>query len=229
MPVYTPPLRDMQFVMHEVLKVGDLSHEARRFRTILWSFEKNIELLFKGTGLAAEVDHAALAEALAEEAPADAPAAEETADTGAADQNLPVGPPMTAGEKDALRVAVNACWNVGALSMEALRTTITAHLSPHFTAAWARDRMRNRILDAIQGAQIKLVFLDACRNNPFPPDAMLKATPDAAPVPVSASGLSLGSRGAALLADFSDAPGERGQSGQGLQAPAGCRCSAAPR
>ncbi|WP_374331412.1 hypothetical protein [Aestuariivirga sp.] len=45
----------------EVEKVGDLSHEARRFRTILWSFEKNIELLFKGTGLAAEVDHAALA------------------------------------------------------------------------------------------------------------------------------------------------------------------------
>jgi hypothetical protein len=47
----------------EVLKVGDLSHEARRFRTILWSFEKNIDLLFKGTGLAAEVDHAALATA----------------------------------------------------------------------------------------------------------------------------------------------------------------------
>jgi len=47
----------------EVGKVGDLAHEARRFRTILWSFEKNIELLFKGTGLAAEVDHAALAEA----------------------------------------------------------------------------------------------------------------------------------------------------------------------
>ena len=47
----------------EVEKVGDLSHEARRFRTILWSFEKNIELLFKGTGLAAEVDHAALASA----------------------------------------------------------------------------------------------------------------------------------------------------------------------
>jgi hypothetical protein len=51
------PLKD------EVEKVSDLSHEARRFRTILWSFEKNIELLFKGTGLAAEVDHAALAEA----------------------------------------------------------------------------------------------------------------------------------------------------------------------
>ena len=47
----------------EVLKVDDLSHEARRFRTILWTFEKNIDLLFKDTGLAAEVDHAALAEA----------------------------------------------------------------------------------------------------------------------------------------------------------------------
>lgn len=49
------PLKD------EVQKVGDLAHEARRFRTILWSFEKNIDLLFKGTGLAAEVDHEALA------------------------------------------------------------------------------------------------------------------------------------------------------------------------
>lgn len=71
---------------------------------------------------------AALAEALAEEAPAEEPAAE-TADTGASDPSLPVGPPMTAGEKDALRVAVNACWNVGALSMEALRTTVTVGFS----------------------------------------------------------------------------------------------------
>ncbi len=47
----------------EVLKVDDLSHEARRFRTILWSFEKNLELLFKDTGLSARVDHAALANA----------------------------------------------------------------------------------------------------------------------------------------------------------------------
>ncbi|MCB1379091.1 MAG: hypothetical protein KDK89_12090 [Alphaproteobacteria bacterium] len=47
----------------EVRKVDDLSHEARRFRTILWSFERNLELLFKDTGLVAAVDHAALAEA----------------------------------------------------------------------------------------------------------------------------------------------------------------------
>ena len=48
---------------NEVLKVDDLSHEARRFRTILWSFEKNLDLLFKDTGLAAEVNHERLAEA----------------------------------------------------------------------------------------------------------------------------------------------------------------------
>lgn len=65
---------------------------------------------------------AALAEALAEEeAATDAPAQ--------AQSDLPVGPPMTAGEQDALRVAVQACWNVGALSMEALRTTVTVAVS----------------------------------------------------------------------------------------------------
>ncbi|WP_415183505.1 cell envelope biogenesis protein TolA [Phaeovulum sp.] len=35
------------------------------------------------------------------------------------------GPPMTSGEKDALIVDVKACWNVGALSTEALRTVVT--------------------------------------------------------------------------------------------------------
>ena len=47
----------------EILGVGDLSHEARRFRTILWSFERNMELLFRDSGLQAEVDHTALAKA----------------------------------------------------------------------------------------------------------------------------------------------------------------------
>lgn len=56
----TPMLTPLK---QEVLKVDDLAHEARRFRTILWSFERNLELLFKDTGLAAQVDHAALAEA----------------------------------------------------------------------------------------------------------------------------------------------------------------------
>ncbi len=36
----------------------------------------------------------------------------------------PSGPPLTGGEKDALRVAVGNCWNVGSLSTEALGTTV---------------------------------------------------------------------------------------------------------
>jgi hypothetical protein len=47
----------------EVLQVEDLSHEARRFRTIVWSFQRNLELLFKDTGLSANVDPTALAAA----------------------------------------------------------------------------------------------------------------------------------------------------------------------
>lgn len=47
----------------EILEVDDLLHEARRFRTILWSFERNMDLLFKDTGLVTEVNHEALAEA----------------------------------------------------------------------------------------------------------------------------------------------------------------------
>ncbi|ARE39799.1 TolA protein [Rhodovulum sp. P5] len=34
------------------------------------------------------------------------------------------GPVLTAGERDALRIAVSRCWNVGALSSEALATTV---------------------------------------------------------------------------------------------------------
>ena len=39
------------------------------------------------------------------------------------------GPPMTSGERDALRVAVQQCWNVGSLSSEALRTTVVVAVS----------------------------------------------------------------------------------------------------
>jgi hypothetical protein len=83
-----------------------------------------------------------------EAAPAEQPAAEPTtdeaaindaltaaladanADNGATDggNTAPQGPPMTAGEKDGLRVAVEKCWNVGALSTEALRVTVTVNV-----------------------------------------------------------------------------------------------------
>lgn len=43
--------------------------------------------------------------------------------------DAPAGPPMTAGEKEGLRVAVQQCWNVGALSSSALETTVVVAVS----------------------------------------------------------------------------------------------------
>jgi hypothetical protein len=60
----------------------------------------------------------ALAEALAGDT------GEATAGTGRSAS----GPPITAGEKEGLVVAVRECWNVGALSSEALRTTVTIYV-----------------------------------------------------------------------------------------------------
>ncbi len=55
-------------------------------------------------------------------------AADSTGETGAR-STQPSGPPLTGGEKDALRVSVSNCWNVGALSSEALRTTVVVGVS----------------------------------------------------------------------------------------------------
>jgi hypothetical protein len=41
----------------------------------------------------------------------------------------PSSPPLSAGEKDALRVAVQDCWNVGSLSSLALETTVVVAVS----------------------------------------------------------------------------------------------------
>ncbi|MCC0044643.1 MAG: caspase family protein [Brucellaceae bacterium] len=47
---------------------------------------------------------------------------------------------------------------------------------------------------------VTIVMLDACRDNPFPEGAALKASPDGAPVAISAGGLALGgARGATTL------------------------------
>jgi hypothetical protein len=50
---------------HPVTDIADLAHGARRFRTILQTFESNLDQVFKNTALTAEVDHAALASAFA--------------------------------------------------------------------------------------------------------------------------------------------------------------------
>ena len=41
----------------------------------------------------------------------------------------PSGPPLTSGERDALRVSVSRCWNVGSLSSAALNTTVVVAVS----------------------------------------------------------------------------------------------------
>ena len=48
---------------------------------------------------------------------------------GVLSEEAPSGPPLSAGEKDALRVAVSSCWNVGSLSSEALQTTVVVAVS----------------------------------------------------------------------------------------------------
>lgn len=47
----------------EMSNIGDLSHEARRYRVVLDSFKRNVELLFGNTALSPHVDPVALAEA----------------------------------------------------------------------------------------------------------------------------------------------------------------------
>ena len=41
----------------------------------------------------------------------------------------PQGPPLSQGEKDALRVSVSRCWNVGSLSTEAMTVTVVVGVS----------------------------------------------------------------------------------------------------
>jgi hypothetical protein len=55
--------------------------------------------------------------------------AEALGESGAKATPAPVGPPLTGGEKDALRVAVSSCWNVGSLSSAALQTTVVVGVS----------------------------------------------------------------------------------------------------
>jgi hypothetical protein len=54
--------------------------------------------------------------------------ASEQADTPS-EPARPSGPPLSAGEKDALRVSVEKCWNTGSLSSAALRTTVVVSVA----------------------------------------------------------------------------------------------------
>lgn len=50
--------------------------------------------------------------------------AEALGEVGGQEAAVPTGPPLTGAERDGLRLAVSRCWNVGALSTEALEVTI---------------------------------------------------------------------------------------------------------
>lgn len=67
--------------------------------------------------------------------------------TGAA----PSGPPITRGEKEALIVDVKRCWNVGALSSEALRTTVTLAVDMNQNATPIVSSIR--MIDSSGGSQ----------------------------------------------------------------------------
>ncbi len=54
----------------------------------------------------------------------------------------PSGPPLSAGEKDALRVAVSQCWNIGSLSTESLGTTVVISVSMNQNGTPQNDTIR---------------------------------------------------------------------------------------
>ena len=69
----------------------------------------------ENTATQADAEAEAIAAALAEAA---------ATDSSSADTGLPEGPPMTAGERDGVRVAINSCWNIGSLSSAAQRVKL---------------------------------------------------------------------------------------------------------
>ena len=75
-----------------------------------------------------KADAQAKADAEATQAAIDAALAAEVSDAPAQDggqTDIPEGPPMTAGEKEGLRVSINQCWNIGTLSTAAQRIKLT--------------------------------------------------------------------------------------------------------
>lgn len=77
---------------------------------------------------AQEAQAKADAQAAADQAAIDAALADVASDAPAQDggqTDIPEGPPMTAGEKEGLRVSINQCWNIGTLSTAAQRIKLT--------------------------------------------------------------------------------------------------------
>jgi len=63
----------------------------------------------------------------------------------------PIGPPLTAGQRDKFRRAVQRCWNLGALSSEALQTTV--EVSVKMARNGRPENSSIRLLETTGGSQ----------------------------------------------------------------------------
>ncbi len=75
----------------------------------------------------------------------------------------PAGPPLTSGEKDALRVAVSACWNTGSLSTDALRTTVVVTVEMSEDGRPRTDTIRMLTSQGGSGEAVRQAFEAARR------------------------------------------------------------------
>lgn len=105
------------------------------------------------------------APAAREETPAPVDNADVLAALAAAQQavSAPSGPPLSAGEKDALRVAVSQCWNIGSLSSEALGTTVVIGVNMNQNGTPVTDSIRMISASGGSDAAARRVFDSARR------------------------------------------------------------------
>jgi FtsZ-interacting cell division protein ZipA len=75
----------------------------------------------------------------------------------------PSGPPLSAGEKESLRVAVSACWNVGSLSSAALQTTVVVSVNMNQNGTPVIETIRQVGASGGSDADAKRVFDSARR------------------------------------------------------------------
>ena len=75
----------------------------------------------------------------------------------------PSGPPLSAGEKESLRVAVAGCWNVGSLSTSALQTTVVISVSMNQNGTPVIETIRQVSASGGSDADARRVFDSARR------------------------------------------------------------------
>ena len=75
----------------------------------------------------------------------------------------PSGPPLSSGEREALRVAVAQCWNVGSLSSEAMQTTVVVAVQMNQDATPVTSSIRMMSATGGSDAAARRVFDSARR------------------------------------------------------------------